>query len=65
MPSRRRKRRKTRTGALNVPPSRMGNQLERRHPLSEAEKKARILVAQMENRIRKLVHRKTKSEPAR
>ena len=64
MASRKRKPRKTRTGALNVTLSRMGNQPERGHPLSEAEEKARILVAKMEKRLRKLVHRDAKAKPA-
>ncbi len=65
MASRRRKSRKIRTRALNVGQSRLGNQLERGRPLSEAEEKARTLVAKMEKRLRKLVYRNAKGGPSR
>jgi hypothetical protein len=37
----------------------------RGHPLSEAEEKARILVAKMEKRLGKLVHRDAAPPPSR
>jgi hypothetical protein len=63
--ARRKKPRKTRTRAMDVGQSRLGNQLMRRHPLSEAEEQARILVAKMEKRLGKLVHRNATPDPSR
>jgi hypothetical protein len=60
--ARRKKSRKTRTGPLPVSQSRLGNLLMRGHPLSEAEEKARLLVAKMEKRLGGLVHRNTKTD---
>jgi len=48
---------------LNVKEARLGNQLMRGRPLSDAEEKARTLVAKMEKRLGKLVRRDAKASP--
>jgi hypothetical protein len=63
--ARRKKSKKTRTRPMDVGHSRLGNRLMRGHPLSEAEEKARLLVAKMEKRIGRLVHRNPKTDPSR
>jgi hypothetical protein len=54
--SRRKKPRNIRAKPVRVDESRLAHQLQRGQPLSAAEEKARILVAKMENRLRKMAH---------
>ncbi len=55
---------KTRIGTFSASQSRLGNQSAYRRPLSEAEEKARTLVAKMENRLRKMVRRNARKGPS-